>query len=271
MTSLQQAGTGPMLSVGIAPHSLRAVSGALVNEVLDALGPESLAAIHVHVAEQVKEVEDCLAWSGERPVQWMLDHLPVDARWCAIHATHMSPLETFGLAQSGAVAGLCPTTEANLGDGFFDFERFVDAGGRWAIGSDSHISIDPVEELRWLEYGLRLKNLIRNVAAEPARPHTGARLYADALEGGRQACGLPLGRLEAGSRCDFLVLDDDHPRLHGRQDDDLLDSLVFSGNQCLVDQVVVAGRRVIDQGRHADEEGIAEDYRRVLDRLGEGD
>lgn len=253
-------------SVGIAPHSLRAISQPLLKDVIASCG-ENLAAIHIHIAEQTKEVDDCLAWSRQRPVEWLFDHFDVDQNWCLIHATHMNQKETTTMAKSGSVAGLCPTTEANLGDGFFNAIGYLKAGGNWAIGSDSHISIDPVEELRWLEYGQRLVTRNRNLLVSTATPNSGRSLLDGALHGGAQACGRKIGRIEAGYRADFLALDAQHPRLYGRRQDDLIDSWIFSGNANLVKSVFVGGRKIIDQGRHPDEETISHNFRRTLDEL----
>jgi formimidoylglutamate deiminase len=253
-------------SVGIAPHSLRAISQPLLKDVIASCG-ENLAAIHIHIAEQTKEVDDCLVWSRQRPVEWLFDHFDVDQNWCLIHATHMNQKETTTMAKSGSVAGLCPTTEANLGDGFFNAIGYLKAGGNWAIGSDSHISIDPVEELRWLEYGQRLVTRNRNLLVSTATPNSGRSLLDGALHGGAQACGRKIGRIEAGYRADFVALDAQHPRLYGRRQDDLIDSWIFSGNANLVKSVFVGGRKIIDQGRHPDEETISHNFRRTLDEL----
>jgi formimidoylglutamate deiminase len=253
--------------VGVAPHSLRAVPPAALAEMLaglDAVDPT--APVHIHVAEQVREVEDCLGWSGSRPVEWLLDHASVDRRWCLVHATHMTAREMHRLAASGAVAGLCPTTEANLGDGLFPLEAFQAGGGTWGIGSDSHASVSPIEELRWLEYGRRLATLRRNVAAEPGQS-TGAALWARALEGGAAASGRRIGALAPGHRADLLVLDGDHPLIYGRRGDRLVDALVFAGNAPLVRHVLVGGRWRVRAGRHEAETEVAAAYRRVLDRL----
>lgn len=250
--------------VGVAPHSLRAVTPDALAAVL--AGIEPAAPVHIHIAEQVREVEECVAWSGARPVEWLLDHQPVDRRWCLVHATHLTPGERDGLAGSGAVAGLCPTTEANLGDGLFPLEAFQAAGGLWGIGSDSHISVSPIEELRWLEYGRRLVTLRRNVAAAPGQS-TGAALWSRALDGGALACGRRIGALEPGHRADLLVLDGDHPLTHGRGGDRLVDALVFAGNANLVRHVLVGGRWRVRDGRHDAEVETATAYRRVLDRL----
>jgi formimidoylglutamate deiminase len=254
-------------SVGIAPHSLRAIDQALLSDVINNLGADNLAAIHVHIAEQTKEVDDCLAWSKQRPVEWLLNHFDLDQHWCLIHATHMTSKETTDMAQSGAIAGLCPTTEANLGDGFFNAQEFVEAGGQWAIGSDSHISIDPVEELRWFEYGVRLQTRSRNVMVSDRIKNTGRNLLDQALLGAESACGRLIGKLETGYRADMLVLDAPHPRLYGRKDDDIIDSWIFSGNENLVNQVYVGGRMVIEDGHHVDEIEISERYRKTLDAL----
>lgn len=253
-------------SVGIAPHSLRAISQPLLKDVIASCG-ENLAAIHIHIAEQTKEVDDCLVWSRQRPVEWLFDHFDVDQNWCLIHATHMNQKETTTMAKSGSVAGLCPTTEANLGDGFFNAIGYLKAGGNWAIGSDSHISIDPVEELRWLEYGQRLVTRNRNLLVSTATPNNGRSLLDGALHGGAQACGRKIGRIEAGYRADFVALDAQHPRLYGRRQDDLIDSWIFSGNANLVKSVFVGGRKIIDQGRHPDEKTISHNFRRTLDEL----
>ena len=243
----------------------KASSTSLLSEVIESL--DDLAAIHLHIAEQTKEVDDCLAWSGKRPVEWLYDHFEVDPRWCLIHATHMTAEETAMMAQSGCVAGLCPTTEANLGDGFFNAVDYFAADGCWAIGSDSHISIDPVEELRWLEYGQRLVTRGRNLLVSKQHANTGRNLLEGALRGGAQACGRKLGSIATGYRADFVVLDSQHPRLYGRSEDDLLDSWIFSGNQNLVKHVYIGGKKVIDNGHHVSEAEIALNYRHTLDQL----
>ena len=263
----RHAGDG-QVRVGIAPHSLRAVTRELLAEVIAALdGIDAGAPIHLHVAEQEREVADCLAWSGARPVDWLLDNFELSPRWCAVHATHMSDAETARLAQSGAVAGLCPTTEANLGDGLFPLAAWLDAGGAFGVGSDSHVSVSPVEELRWLEYGQRLARERRNVAAFGDAPSTGAGLWRAALAGGAQALGRPIGALAAGRRADIVVLDADHPLLAGRAGNVLLDSLVFSGNANVVRDVYVGGRHVIAEGRHSGEDAIAASYRAAIAAL----
>jgi formimidoylglutamate deiminase len=266
VTALQAAtATDSNCSVGFAPHSLRAIDRELLREVIKAV--DDPAAIHLHIAEQTKEVDDCLAWSGQRPVEWLFHNFDVDRNWCLIHATHMNAGETAMMAQSGCIAGLCPTTEANLGDGFFNAVDYLGEQGRWAIGSDSHISIDPVEELRWLEYGMRLQTRRRNVLATAQVSNTGRNLLDGALAGGAHACGRRVGRIDKGYRADFIALDHDHPRLYGRNADDLIDSWIFSGNENLVRDVYIGGARLIENGHHTNEDEIARNYRATLDQL----
>ncbi len=254
------------VSVGIALHSLRAVPEPALREVLTselaASGP-----IHIHIAEQVGEVQDCLATRGARPVEWLFDHAAVDARWCLVHATHLTAAETAQLAHSGAVAGLCPTTEANLGDGLFPLADYLDAGGTLGIGSDSHISISPVEELRWLEYGQRLATRHRNIAARQPGDSVGETLWRAALRGGARAAGRPLGELRVDARADLIVLDDGSPLLAARDARSALDSFLFAGNTPLVRDVMVGGRWQVRGFRHRDEERIAARYRGVVSRL----
>lgn len=259
----------PQLRLGIAPHSLRAVTAetlAAALKGLDALDPS--APIHIHIAEQTKEVDDCLSWSGERPVEWLMKRFAVSRRWCLVHATHMTENETEALAKSGAIAGLCPTTEANLGDGFFNLMTYEKAKGAWGIGSDSHISVSPVEDLRWLEYGQRLLYRRRNLfSGGPAAPSVGAALWKAALAGGATACGRALGALQQGSRADFIVLDDRAPTLQGRKGDSLIDAFLFAGNANAVRDVFVGGQQVVTEGRHQSEEKIAARFAKTLKEL----
>lgn len=258
----------PDLAFGIAPHSLRAVTDEELREavaMLDALAPG--APIHIHVAEQVREVRECLDWCGRRPVEHLLDIADVSGRWCLIHATHMSEEEVTSLATSGAIAGLCPTTEANLGDGLFDLPLFLGTGGRFGIGSDSHVGVSPIEELRWLEYGQRLQALRRLVACDEARPHLGARLLSNALDGGAQALGRSVGTIAPGCRADLITIDDRHPLLAGAPGMAVLDALVFSGNVPLVRRTMVGGRWLTEDGRHPERERIAGRYIEVVDQL----
>lgn len=262
---LQERETG-QLAVGVALHSLRAVPVPAMRAVL-----ESVAAlrgpVHIHIAEQQAEVDDCLKTRGKRPVAWLLDNADVDLRWCLVHATHVTQGELHGIAQSGAIAGLCPTTEANLGDGLFPLRSYIEAGGAYGIGSDSNVSVSPVEELRWLEYGQRLAAQRRNVVALPGAPSTGENLWRGALVGGAQACGRRVGTLAPGNRADLLVLDHDAAELLACDPQRLFDVFVFAGNRNLVRDVMVGGRWVVRDGRHAAEDAIAARYRDVASPL----
>jgi formimidoylglutamate deiminase len=256
------------MRLGISPHSLRAVTPALLKEVIHAFDRMRAGApIHIHVAEQKKEVEDCLAHHGRRPVEFLMSHQDLTQRWCLIHATHMSDEETERLAGSGAIAGLCPTTEANLGDGIFNAPRFLTKGGSFAIGSDSHITVSVAEDLRQLEYSQRLKLNQRNVLAEAPARSTGRRLFETASAGGSQALRQPQGALAPGLRADIVILDEDHPALIGRKGDALLDSWIFSGGNACVKDVIVAGKPVIQERRHGKEEHITRRFRAALARL----
>jgi len=262
------------LRVGVALHSLRAVPQDAMHAVLDS-GLVDAAPIHIHIAEQIGEVQDCLALRNARPVEWLLDHAPVDPRWCLVHATHMTADETRRVAESGAIAGLCPTTEANLGDGLFPLKVYLDAGGTLGIGSDSHISVSPVEELRWLEYGQRLSTRHRNIAVSESSNSVGETLWSDALYGGAQASGVLVGEIEGSDpdspgmslRADLLVLDHDSPIMAGRSAESALDTFLFAGNSNLVRHVMVNGRWVVRDFRHHDEDRIAARYRETARRL----
>lgn len=253
----------PDAVVGIAPHSLRAVIPDELAAILPLAGD---GPVHIHVAEQVKEVDDCLAWSGARPVEWLLDHAPVDDRWCLVHATHMTDGEAATLARSGAVAGLCPITEANLGDGIFPAPPFLDAGGRYGVGSDSNVRIDLTEELRLLEYGQRLARRSRNLLARGPERSTGQALFDAALAGGGQALGVEPG-LAVGRAADLFSLSLDHPSLGGRSAERLLDSLIFAAGREGIDCVWRRGRKLVSGGRHRDREAIAARYRQALAEL----
>ena len=257
----------PLLSegneLGIAPHSLRAVTPDELAALVAMLpqGP-----IHIHAAEQQKEVQDSLAFSGKRPVEWLLDHAELDERWCLIHATHLSDMETDALAASGAVAGLCPITEANLGDGIFPAVRFLEAGGRIGTGTDSNILIDPAQELRALEYSQRLAHQERNVLASDTHPSVARRLFGDTLAGGAQAMGIEPG-LAVGHAADFVTLNAAHPALHGRNGDKLLDAWIFAARNTCIDTVWKRGRKLVSGGRHMDCAQVTARYLKVVDRI----
>lgn len=236
------------VEIGVAPHSLRAASISQIRELVAAL--PTGRPIHIHIAEQQKEVDACIAYSGKRPVELLLDSGLVNERWCLVHATHLSKAEVQGIAASGAVAGICTTTEGNLGDGFFDLPDYIAANGRFGVGSDSHVSQSPVEELRWLEYGQRLRLQGRNIASIAGKRKVGDFLYQAALQGGAQASGRKLGQLSVGYRADILVLDDQHPNLAGVDSADVLNTWIFAGNDNLVRDVYVGGQQVVENGKH---------------------
>jgi formimidoylglutamate deiminase len=249
-------------ALGIAPHSLRAVTPAMIAAVAGLGGP-----VHIHAAEQMREVVECLAATGARPVDWLLANAPVDQRWCLIHCTHMTEGESAALAASGAVAGLCPSTEASLGDGIFALPAWRAAGGRFGIGTDSHVGTSPRDELRQLETSQRLALQARSVATDAARPHPGRVLLDAALAGGAQASGRPIGAIAPGLRCDLVALNGTHPSLVGREGDALLDAWVFAGQANPVRDVVVGGRRVVADGAHVAREAIARDFAAAMARL----
>jgi formimidoylglutamate deiminase len=255
------------LEVGAAPHSLRA---ATIDQIRALAGAMPAARpLHIHIAEQQLEVDQCLAFAGQRPVDYLLANVDVDARWCLVHATHLTGHENARLAASGAVAGLCPTTEANLGDGLFPLASYIAAGGAFGIGSDSHVSHSPVEELRWLEYGQRLAGQRRNIAATPAMPDVAAFLWQGALRGGAQAAGRPVGALAVGKRADLLVLDDAHVNLDGLAAADVLGRFLFAGNDNLVRDVLAGGQWVVKNGMHFQQDAIAHRYKLAIHQLRE--
>lgn len=253
----------PDAVLGLAPHSLRAVAPEELR-ALEALAGEG--PVHIHIAEQLREVEDCLAWSGARPVEWLLANAKVDARWCLVHATHLTPDETQGLARSGAVAGLCPITEANLGDGLFPAARFLEAGGHFGIGSDSNVRIDASEELRLLEYGQRLAGRARNVLVRTPGASSGAALYQGALAGGARALGAPAG-IAPGHSADIVTLDTGHPSMVGRCGDARLDALVFAAGREGVDCVWRRGEKLVTSGKHHNRAAVQARYTATLERL----
>jgi len=238
-------------TVGVAPHSLRAVPPQALNEVVQGLhAMDPRAPVHIHIAEQQREVDDCLAWSGARPVQWLLDHVGVDERWCLVHATHVDDAELTAMAKSGAVAGLCPSTEANLGDGVFPASRYLDAGGAWGIGSDSHATVDAAEEFRLLEYTQRLSSQKRNVLASPTRPVVAERLWLDAVAGGACASARAIAGLAPGQRADFAVLPDEAAQ--GLLASQVLSSHIFARHPDTAPREVwVGGKCRVRDGQHA--------------------
>ncbi len=249
---------GDALNLGIGVHSLRAVSRDSLAGVA-AIAAEQDIPMHLHIAEQQLEVDQCLEAYGARPVQWLIDNFDVGARWCLVHATHMDADETRALAESGAVVALCPSTEANLGDGLFPLHDFLKHGGQIAIGSDSHISINPFEELRWLEYGQRLATLSRNVASL-RDSHVGSELFSRSLEGGALASGQSVVGLQQGAPADIVVLGDDDPMLVGHGDDSRLDALVFSGYPLPVERVMVNGDWQVVGAMHVERNRARWDY-----------
>ena len=251
----------PLLRVGMALHSLRAVPADALRAILASPIASAGRPIHIHVAEQVAEVEECIASRGARPVEWLLDNAPVDEHWTLVHATHVNDRELMDIASSKAVVGLCPTTEANLGDGLFPLRDFLQQDGRIAIGSDSNVSVSPVEELRWLEYGQRLATRQRNIASTPALPSVGESLVLNCVQGGRQSNGF---EEQDGDR---IVLDPASLSMAGAAAADVHDRFVFAGNRNLVKDVYVAGKKVIREGRHASGELIAQRYARALRAL----
>jgi formiminoglutamate deiminase len=257
----------PGALVGVAPHSLRAVTPSELRAVI---GLGRGAPVHIHIAEQLREVEDCLAWSGRRPIEWLLEHAPVDEHWCLVHATHANTAELTGMAARRVVAGLCPMTEASLGDGIFPAREFREYQGRFGVGSDSNVRLDAAEELRLLEYSQRLALRARNVlAAEGAS--TGRTLFDAALAGGAQAlqntAGAESAGLAVGAWLDLVTLKRDDPALLARREDEILDSWIFCGGRAAIDCVWRAGVRVVLDGRHREREAIQGRYARAMRRL----
>ena len=249
--------------LGVAPHSLRALN---LEEYHGVVAMAADRPVHIHVAEQVREVEECVARRGARPVEWLLDHAPVDGRWCLVHATHMTAVETDAVAKAGAVAGLCPITEANLGDGIFDASRFLAAGGRFGVGTDSNVSIEAAGELRQLEYSQRLALRSRNVLAAPGGS-TGLALHAGALVGGNAALGQRTFGVAPGAPADLVSLDADHVALAGHGPATVLDAWLFGRSANLVDCVWTRGTKRVENGRHIAHSGIHRRYAATLRRL----
>lgn len=253
----------PDAVLGLAPHSLRAVTPEQLAQLVALIGD---GPIHIHIAEQPREVEECRAWSGQCPVEWLLDHAPVGPNWCLVHATHMTGAETAALARSGAVAGLCPVTEANLGDGLFPASPYVEADGLLGIGSDSNVLIDAFEELRWLEYGQRLGTLRRNVFAAEPEESTGAALFGAAGRGGAQALGADFG-IAVGHSADLVSLDPEHPALTACPPGSRIDALVFAAGRGAIDRVWRHGAQVVSGGRHVARAAITARYADTIERL----
>ena len=257
------------VEIGVAPHSIRAAALEDIAEVVAALPSDR--PIHIHIAEQQKEVDNCVASSGKRPVELLFDAQsssnPVNERWCLVHATHLSASEVTQIAQSKAVAGICTTTEGNLGDGFFDLPAFIAQQGRFGIGSDSHVSQSPIEELRWLEYGQRLRAQRRNMSAVGEQKHIGDFLWKSALQGGMQASGRKVGSIEVGKRADLLVLDAKHPNLSGIACSDVLNTWIFTGNDNLVHDVLVGGQWRVKEGRHVNQVAIEQRFKQTMQQL----
>lgn len=258
------------LRIGAAAHSLRAVPPEELADLvanLDSVAPN--APIHIHAAEQTAEVDACLARLRSRPVRWLLDHLPIDERWTLIHATHINANERRDLAHSGATVGLCPTTEANLGDGLFPLRAYDRDGGGWGIGTDANLEASVAAELRLLEYGQRLRHRRRDIALVPGDPTTaqpGRRLIERALRGGARALSQPIGAITPGHRADLIVLDPAHPSMLAQAPETALDGWIFAGEARTVRDVMVAGTWTIHDGHHRDEERITRRYREVMHR-----
>ena len=250
--------------LGIAPHSLRAVTPDQLERVVAAAPAH--APIHIHIAEQSREIEEFVAWSGRRPVEWLLAQ-GIDARWCLVHATHMVERETRALASSGAVVGIAATTEADLGDGIFPGVAYTAAGGRWGVGSDSNAIVDPFAELRQLEYSQRLFWRRRNLMHHGSDGSVGTAMWLAAARGGAQACGRHNGAIEAGAAADLVVLDSEDPGLAGHDADTLLDAAIFGPARAPVRHTMLGGRWVVRDGRHADEEAVLEAFVRTVARV----
>ena len=255
-------------NVGIAPHSLRAVDKAsLISAVTHVRGLDKQAPIHIHISEQQKEVDDCLQHYGKRPVQWLLDNIELDKFWCLIHATHIDEAERKGIIAKQAIAGICPTTEANLGDGIFPTTEFLAEQGTIAIGSDSHISVNPIEELRWLEYAQRLIKQQRAILASDEQASVGQNLWQQAAQGGAQSTNSNTGSLAIGKQADLLVLDSDKTKLYANANQHLLDSMIFASQQNPVADVMVNGVWQIIAQQHVEQEQASDNFAKLLVRL----
>lgn len=263
------AGDDPLLTTGVALHSLRAVPPAALRAVAEEAGRRDWP-VHIHVAEQNREVDDCLAAYGRRPVEYLLSTGLVDGRWCLVHATHVNDAEVAGMAASGATVGLCPTTEGNLGDGRFPLDTYLAAGGRYGVGSDSHVSIDPREELRLAEYNVRMWRERRVLAASESQPNAGAAMWGDAAAGGARALGHAAAGLALGAPADIVLVDTDRAEYAGVPAAALLDAWVFAPRPAPVYSVWVGGELQVLGGRHRRREAIEAAYRASLTRLQAG-
>jgi len=258
----------PNTNIGIAPHSLRAVDKkAIIETVEHVRSLDNKAPIHIHIAEQQQEVDDCLQHYSKRPVQWLLDNIELDEHWCLIHATHINEQEQKGIIASKVIAGICPTTEANLGDGIFPTTNFLALGGTFAIGSDSHISVNPIEELRWLEYIQRLTKQQRAILASPATASVGQNLWQKAAIGGAQSTNSNTGTLAIGKQADLLVLDETQTCLFANNNHYLLDSVIFASQKNMIKDVMVNGQWVVQNGIHAQEQSSADSFSALLKEL----
>lgn len=255
-------------NVGIAPHSLRAADKDSIESAVKHIRTlDKYAPIHIHIAEQQQEVDDCLAHYKKRPVQWLLDNFEVDKHWCLIHATHITQQEQKSIVTSEAIVGICPTTEANLGDGIFPTAEFLDLAGTFAIGSDSHISISPVEELRWLEYAQRLQKQKRTILSNKAQKSVGQNLWHKAATGGAQSTSTNTGAIAVGKQADLLVLNEKQTRLFANNHQHILDSIIFASQENVVKDVMVNGCWVIQNNVHALEIESAENFAKLLKKL----
>ena len=250
-----------MIRCGAAFHSLRAVSIPVIREAAASLrGIDTSMPVHIHVAEQLREVNACRRATGKRPVELLLHEGLLSQHWCLVHATHANLAELRGVADAKALIGVCATTEGNLGDGFFNAEAYLQQGGDLCIGSDSQASVCPAEELRWIEYQHRLRRKRRAVLASPEQPHVGTRLWCEAARGGARALGQPVGEIRVGARADWLVLDPHDPSLAGARLENVLDRLVFTSARGAIRDVVVGGRLVVQNRRHALEDASAIEF-----------
>ncbi len=266
VTDLKQLNWGEAsVNVGVAPHSLRATSEDQLRALADIVTEDM--PVHIHIAEQIKEVEDCIAWSGQRPVDWLMSHAEVTDKWCLVHATHIKPAEIQAILKTGAIAGLCPVTEANLGDGLFPVSELLSGGGTFGIGTDSNINISLAEECRLLEYGQRLQKLKRTLISDRGQSN-GEKLFSEAVKGGQKALHPgQAGALQVGSPATFVCLDGDHPVLAGKKASHVLDGWIFAGSNDLVKDVYVNGKQVIEGGEHVRQEQIAARFKDVMTHL----